>query len=877
MASRKTWLGVLAMSALLLAMATGLAAAQEPQPAGQEPQAPLGNAITYQGQLVFGVNPVNDRCDFIFTLYPALTGGTQIGTQTRLNIPVSNGLFTFTDLDFGSSAFSGEARWMDIQVRCPAGTGAYTRLGPRQAVTAVPYGLYSKRAPWTGLASVPAGFADNIDNDVLGGLSCANGQIAKWNGSAWVCAADQSGGGGGWSLTGNAGTTPGTNFVGTTDNQALEFKVNGLRALRLVPKNVSPNVIAGYEGNTVAATAVGAAIGGGGAAGTVNQVTDSWGTVSGGQDNQAGNGDGDTSNKSHASVGGGLSNKALGDATTIGGGRENRIDPNVTTSVIGGGYRNVITSTTSTEYVTIGGGWSNQASGPSATVGGGAQNNVTGPYATIGGGVGNKSCCWGATVGGGTSNTTSNSEATVAGGSTNMASGEYSAIGGGSFNQASGNAATIAGGAVNVASAIHAVVGGGTENTASGRYATVAGGSTNTANNTAAVVAGGAANTAGELCTVGGGSGNTARDYIDTIAGGAMNTATGGSSSIGGGYTNRTEGAFSTVSGGSNNQAVEEGSTVGGGTYNRSLHAGATVNGGRNNTATGFATVGGGLDNRAGGFYDTVGGGKNNYSSGESATIAGGIDNQAAGYASAVAGGEGNSAESAWSFVAGRRAHAGYNKPGCFVWGDSTNAEILCNDTNRWVARASGGVYFYTHPSLASGVYVPAGSGTWYSVSDRAKKDNLRPVDSQAVLATLAHVPISTWNYTTQDPGIVHMGPTAQDFYAAFGLGEDPTHLSSIDPDGVALAAIQGLYERSQAQAARIDTLEAENASLRASLADQQRAIDSLAEEVALLDRAVRRAASPLGKASPWSLAGLAGLFIGGLWLSRRRHPGGGL
>ncbi len=57
MSSRRTWLGVLATSALLCAMATGLVAAQEPQPAGQAPLAPLGNAITYQGQVVFGPIP----------------------------------------------------------------------------------------------------------------------------------------------------------------------------------------------------------------------------------------------------------------------------------------------------------------------------------------------------------------------------------------------------------------------------------------------------------------------------------------------------------------------------------------------------------------------------------------------------------------------------------------------------------------------------------------------------------------------------------------------------------------------------------------------------------------------------------------------------
>ena len=60
------------------------------------------------------------------------------------------------------------------------------------------------------------------------------------------------------------------------------------------------------------------------------------------------------------------------------------------------------------------------------------------------------------------------------------------------------------------------------------------------------------------------------------------------------------------------------------------------------------------------------------------------------------------------------------------------------------------------------------------------------PVNGQAVLARLAEVPITTWNYETQDPTIRHMGPMAQDFHAAFGLGESERHIPTIDADGVA-------------------------------------------------------------------------------------------
>ena len=85
-----------------------------------------------------------------------------------------------------------------------------------------------------------------------------------------------------WSVTGNSGTNPTTNFLGTTDNIAFEVKVNGVRALRIEPNATSPNVIGGYSGNSVSAGIYGATVGGGGVSGSVNQVSDNYGTVGGG-------------------------------------------------------------------------------------------------------------------------------------------------------------------------------------------------------------------------------------------------------------------------------------------------------------------------------------------------------------------------------------------------------------------------------------------------------------------------------------------------------------------------------------------------------------------------------------------------------------------
>jgi hypothetical protein len=101
--------------------------------------------------------------------------------------------------------------------------------------------------------------------------------------------------------------------------------------------------------------------------------------------------------------------------------------------------------------------------------------------------------------------------------------------------------------------------------------------------------------------------------------------------------------------------------------------------------------------------------------------------------------------------------------------------------------------------------------------SDRNAKRDIEPVDEQEVLETVAELPVSTWSYKSDDPAVRHLGPMAQDFHAAFGLGDTDRAYNAIDAHGVALAAIKALYERSQAQDARIERLEMENRDLRAA------------------------------------------------------------
>src|SRR5262249_3631533 len=123
---------------------------------------------------------------------------------------------------------------------------------------------------------------------------------------------------------------------------------------------------------------------------------------------------------------------------------------------------------------------------------------------------------------------------------------------------------------------------------------------------------------------------------------------------------------------------------------------------------------------------------------------------------------------------------------------------------NSFVARASGGFAFYTAGGTSTGAFLPSGSGSWASLSDRNVKANLMAVDGHAILERVASLPIATWNYKTQADSVRHIGPMAQDFRAAFGLGEDETHISTVDSEGVALVAIQALYQEKQQEVSQL-------------------------------------------------------------------------
>jgi hypothetical protein len=282
-------------------------------------------------------------------------------------------------------------------------------------------------------------------------------------------------------------------------------------------------------------------------------------------------------------------------------------------------------------------------------------------------------------------------------------------------------------------------------------------------------------------------------------------------------------------------------------------------------TNTMNSAIGGGFSNDigngstnatvAGGFKNSIG--TNSFA----CAIGGGFNNQISNGAdfATIPGGQSNSATT-YAFAAGRRAKA--NHAGSFVWADSTGADFASTVSNQFRIRAGSGLSLLAQASgistpacriestTANGVglfitqtssdanlvianpgvgdhikcYYQAGGSTlafkvdndgdtigktFTPTSDRNAKENFVAVDPQAILARVAELPISRWNFKQDDT--LHIGPMAQDFHAAFAVGIDDKHIATVDADGVALAAIQGLNRK-------VEALEAENADLKARL-----------------------------------------------------------
>jgi hypothetical protein len=371
-------------------------------------------AFTYQGQLTSGANPASGSYDFRFRIAADPLGNSFIGGPLLTNaVPVAGGLFTVT-LDFGAGIFTGANYWLQVDVKTN-GAVSYTTLTPLQNLTPTPHAIFANTAgnlsgtlnseQLSGEYSGAVTF-NNAANNFTGSGAGLTSLNASQLDSGTVPAAAL---GNAWKTGGNAATTPGTHFLGTTDTQPLELKVDGQRVLRFERDTnavifgfVIPNIIGGHESNVVAHGTGGATIAGGGGpdwfgATPPHTVSGLFGTIGGGVGNivhasvgviAGGERGFIATNGFNAAIGGGAANSIESGDSTISGGRNNRIRTNALRATISGGINHTIQ--TNASYSTIAGGSANtiQTNASYSTIGGGSANAIqpNAFYATVPGG-----------------------------------------------------------------------------------------------------------------------------------------------------------------------------------------------------------------------------------------------------------------------------------------------------------------------------------------------------------------------------------------------------------------------------------------------------------------------------------------------------------
>ena len=720
-----------------------------------------GTAFTYQGRLTDGANPAGGIYDLRFTLYDSTNNpGTLIaGPLTNAATAVSNGLFTSV-IDFGAN-FPGASRWLEIGVRTN-GSGAFTALSPRQKITPNPYAIYAAGASAAGLSgTIPTANISGTYGSAVTFSNAANRFSGNGTGLINVNAISLGGFGASnfWNLGGNAGTTPGTQYLGTTDNLPVEFKVNNTRALRLEPNPNAPNVIGGSAANEVTNGIYGAVIAGGGSSSYPNRVGAIFGTVVGGNGNTA---------SGNFATAMGQFNTASGYAGTAMG------------------------------YATAAGGFGSQAGGTTAKA------NHDGAFV------------W-----------ADNNFADF----TSTAANQFliRAAGGVGINTNNPNGAALA------------VQGN----------VTVEGSLSATGLNTAMLKT-------PEIDTPGNQPLELRANFqvglrLDPGATAADLTAPG--NLYFGAQTRQMLNLFDADYGIGVQPAVLYFRTRGGlfGAGSFSWYAGGTHSDTAFDPGSGFFFPGREQMRLDGTGQLTVYGSTANGVQGISTSAgASGVYGQNDGGGFGVAGRTGgggsavfgdNADPSGWAgnfngrvFVGGNQHFGNQTRQMLNLWGTQYGIGVqnnnlyfrtdnVLNGAFRWY---KGGVHNDASANPGGGTTMMwltdsglSVNGTFVSSSDRNVKENFKPVDPRAVLDKVAALPLSEWNYKT-DTTSRHLGPMAQDFYAAFNVGPDDKHIAVVDEGGVALAAIQGLNQKLEERLKAKDT---EIEQLRSSMEELKKLV----------------------------------------------------
>ena len=468
---------------------------------------------------------------------------------------------------------------------------------------------------------------------------------------------------------------------------------------------------------------------------------------------------------------------SAGSPNLIGGYGGNVVSNGFVGTTIGGGGYLGSENRAGANFATIGGGTQNTSSGERATVSGGANNKTTGNFGTVGGGVNNSSIAEQSTVGGGAANTSSGDAATVGGGLGNSASLAYATVGGGVGNSSGGNSATVPGGAYNSAS--------GAFSLAAGRRAW--------ANHTGAFVW--ADSTDGNF-------GSTANDEFSIRAHGGVRLSDDTPNLSFGAQTRQMLNLW--------------GIQYGVGVQSDALYFrcdGFPVNGG-------FIWYKGGVHHSD---HGNPGGGREVMRvTDERLSVRGGVVVDQAGLNSGLVSSASLTFGPASGEGIGSTRTPEVNRFGLDFYTGGINRMTILNNGNIGIGTlvptsaltvignigASGNLFALGNITASGSVCAQKGVNC---ASDRNIKAGFEGVDTRAILEKVSALSITRWHYTN-DPATPHLGAVAQDFHAAFAVGPDDKHIATVDADGVALAAIQGLNQKLEADMkakdARIAALE---------------------------------------------------------------------
>ena len=298
-----------------------------------------------------------------------------------------------------------------------------------------------------------------------------------------------------------------------------------------------------------------------------------------------------------------------------------------------------------------------------------------------------------------------------------------------------------------------------------------------------------------------GASNSNAGDYA--FVAGNFCTASGSHSTVAGGWENTASTNGAAVLGGFSNHADGSVSAIGGGSGNHATGVASCVPGGSANTASGYAAFASGMNNTASGDYSFVAGGCYFDYDGNTA---GGENSFAAGHQVIVNG--------AKSFGLGTNITCAAES--AFVWSDGSGPTLSIGSSRTFSVKATNGTRIWSNSDLTAGVRLNAGSSAWIAWSDSTKKRNIRGLDTKDILSRFSSLLLKRWEYKSEDQGVEHIGPMAQDFWNAFHLGDEPLGISTIDADGVMMAAIQELAKRNSELEAQLKELRSQIQTLLA-------------------------------------------------------------